>query len=428
MLKKNKFIIFVFIFFPLLSFAATLELTKGHDARVPIAIAQFSGEPMVSQVVGKDLTNVGRFQVQTVQSGSLPHDVDEVDFSRWRGMGVDDLLVGSVKHQSNGKFLVSFSLLDLFNQGGAGASMDPVLVSKQYEVNSNQLRAVAHAISNDVYYELTGESGAFATRLAYVLASEDAKRYYLKVSDYDGYNAKTLVSSPVPIMSPRWSPNGRQIAYVTFGDKGSEVYVVNIFTGKRTLLVDFPGLNAAPAWAPNGKQMAVVLSKSGAQDIYLLDLSQQSMQKLTHGTSIDTEPTFAPNGKLLAFVSNRQGSPEIYLLDLETGDVNRVTYDSRYNTTPAFMPNGKALVMIHKVGSLYAVALQNLQTNVLKVLTKPGLLQSPTVAPNGSMIIYANQNGGDGRLLLVASNGKAHASLPKTVGNMQEPAWSPFVK
>lgn len=407
-----------------LSQAATLELTQGRDSRNPIAVLKFAGAASISQVVQADLDRVGQFIVNYQTSGHLPHTAGAVIPGVWRNDGVNDVIVGQAKPLKNGRYRITFSLIDLFNRNHVDSN--PVLSSKAYTVSKSQFRQVAHLISDEIYYQLTGKAGAFSTKIAYVLAVKQGqqRRYKLNIADYDGFKPQTVVSSPEPLMSPRWSPDGKQLAYVSFGRHGSEIYLLNVITGRRTLLLHFPGLNAAPAWSPDGKQLAVTLSRNGTQDIYVLTLANKHLAQLTHDSAIDTEPCFAPDGKSVFFVSNRQKTPAIYRLTFSSGVVSRVTYNGDYNVTPTVMPDGKHLVMIHKNDQGYTIAKQNLEDSVMLVLTPAGLLQSPSVSPNGSMILYANQSG-QGRLAIVSSNGKSHWQLPALNGNMQEPSWSP---
>jgi len=424
-MKKINLLLVLLAFVTITHAKRVLELTQGHDSRLPIAVVTFSGNAMVSQIISDDLNHSSQLIVQTQKTGDLPHKASDVVPEFWRNQGVNDVIVGQVIAVSDGRYQVTFSLIDLFSQG---QDSNPVLVSKRYTVSAKQLRQVAHAISDAVYYQLTGLQGAFLTKIAYVLEqhSDMGLRDYLVVSDYDGARSQKVVSSSMPLLSPRWSPDGKQIAYVSFGKHGSEIYLLNVMTGQRILLLHFPGLNAAPAWSPDGRQLAVTLSRSGTQNIYLFTLASKRLEQITDDASIDTEPCFSPNGSSLFFTSNRHEGPEIYSLDLNTQNVTRITYDGDYNVSPHVTPDAKMLVMIHQMDdNNYAVAKQDLQTGVLTTLTDSSLLQSPSVAPNGSMIIYSDQSG-EGRLVIVSMNGLSHWQLPGVEGNMQEPSWSPM--
>lgn len=422
-MKKINLLLVLLVFATITQAKRVLELTQGHDSRLPVAVVTFSGNSMLSQVISDDLNHSGQFIVQTPTSGDLPHTANDVMPSFWRGQGVNDVIVGQVVPTSDGRYQVTFSLIDLFSQA---QDSNPVLVSKRYTVNSHQLRQVAHAISDVVYYQLTGMQGAFLTKIAYVLERHDdlGSRYYLVVADYDGARSQKIVSSVMPLLSPRWSPDGKQIAYVSFGRHGSEIYLLNVMTGQRILLLHFPGLNAAPAWSPDGRNLAVTLSRSGTQNIYLFNLAAKRLEQITDDASIDTEPCFSSDGRSLFFTSNRHDKPEIYRLDLNTQEITRVTYDGDYNVSPQLTPDGKTLVMIHQMDDNgYAVAKQDLQTGNLTTLTSSGLFQSPSIAPNGGMVIYSDQSG-EGRLEIVSMNGLSHWQLPGVEGNMQEPSWS----
>lgn len=424
-MKKLSLLLVLCAFVTITHAKRVLELTQGHDSRLPIAVVNFSGNTMVSQVISDDLNHSGQFIVQRQTSGDLPHTASEVIPAFWRNQGVNDVVVGQVTPLSDDRYQVTFSLIDLFSQS---QDSNPVLVSKHYIVNGHQLRQAAHAISDLIYYQLTGIQGAFSTKIAYVLErrTDMGARYYLMVADYDGAHAQQIVSSPMPLLSPRWSPDGRQIAYVSFGKHGSEVYLLNVMTGQRILLLHFPGLNAAPAWSPNGRELAVTLSRSGTQNIYLFTLASKRLEQLTDDASIDTEPCFTVDGGSLFFESNRHETPQIYRLDLGSRDITRITYDGDYNLSPQLTADGKMLVLIHQLddGS-YVVAKQDLQTNTLRTLTDAGLAQSPSIAPNGSMVIYSDQSGA-GRLAIVSINGLSHWELPAADGSMQEPSWSPM--
>jgi len=423
-MKKTGLIILLIALATTIQAKRTLELTQGHDSRIPVTVVKFSGNALVSQIINDDLDHSGQFIMQYQTSGEMPHSASEVMPAFWRNQGVNDVIVGQVTPVSDDRYQVTFSLIDLFSQA---QDSSPVLVSKRYTVSSRQLRLVAHAISDAVYYQLTGLRGAFSTRIAYVLEKQTdmGTRYYLNVADYDGANVQSVVSSSAPLLSPRWSPDGHQIAYVSFGKRGSEIYLLNVVTGQRILLLHFPGLNAAPAWSPDGRQLAVTLSRSGTQNIYLFTLANKRLQQLTDDASIDTEPCFTPDGKSLFFVSNRHETPEIYRYDLDSGDVTRITYDGDYNLSPHVTPDGKMIVFIHQDNDSYVVAKQELQSGTLTMLTDAGLAQSPSIAPNGGMIIYSDQSG-VGRLAIVSANGLSHWQLPGLNGNMQEPSWSPL--
>lgn len=419
------------LFFCVLSTATAevrLELTQGQDARTPIVVAPFSNDDTsvaaLSRIISDDLNHSGRFRSEVSQARKVPHVVEEVDQSLFQAAGYDDLVIGQVKTLGAGRYQINYTLIDLFGQG-----TNPVLSTQRYTVTRTQLRQAAHTIANDIYYQLTGFKGFFTSHLTYVSVQKSpyGKRYKLIVSDYDGFNPQTLVDSNVPIMSPRWSPDNKVIAYVTFNQKGSVIYNVELATGKREKIADYKGVNGAPAWAPDGHHLALVLSKSGSPNIYIAALHPQSLIRITDGRHIDNEPAYATDGRSIYFTSNRRGTPQIYRMNLSGGDVTRITEVGDYNASVGVSPQADQIVVLHRLPhqSLFSIATMDLKTGIMKALTSSGLNQSPSYAPNGQMIVYAtDQRGDSGRLAMVSLNGKSSWTLPLQGSYMQEPDWS----
>lgn len=409
--------------------ALELELTQGVDRALPLAIVSFSGQQsadakqQVSAIVSADLQNSGRFRLVKGNAKNQPNSPQAVDYSFWRKQGADNIVVGKVQALSGGRSQVTFQLLDVL-------SNNHVLVNKTFTVNNRDLRALAHHISDMVYQQLTGDRGIFSTRIAYVLVQRSTgkkAKYMLEVADADGFNPQALLTSSQPIMSPSWSPDGKQIAYVSFEKKRAQIYIVNVATGQRRLVSSFPGINGAPAWSPRGKYLAVVLSRSGAPKINLINLATGAVSQLTKGSAIDTEPSFSPDGNNIIFTSNRGGSPQIYKVNIPSGRVQRVTFNGNYNARASFTPNGQDIIMLHRNGGLFNIAIQDIKSGQLIDLTRSGQDESPSVAPNGKMVIYATHYGGNGVLSVVSTDGRVQLRLPARDGDVQEPAWSPFL-
>lgn len=408
--------------------ALDLELTQGINSARPIAIVPFKGQAafdtQLSQVIAKDLKNSGRFKLLDFdKSKHHPMTLADIDFNYWRTLGADNVIVGSIVSLNDTALAVNFQLLD--SVGNAH-----LLLTKKFKIKPGDMRSLAHHISDLVYQKLTGERGVFSTRIAYVVVkrgSGQKTQYALEVADADGGNPQALLQSTQPIMSPAWSPNGKKIAYVSFERKRSQIYVVNVETGQRQLVSSFSGINGAPAWSPDGKQMAVVLSKSGKPKLYLVTLATGAMKQLTHGLSIDTEPSFSPDGKYILFTSGRGGSPQIYRLTLATGSVTRMTFDGNYNATASYSSDRQNIVMLHRDDAGFNIALQSLKGGAVTTLTYSGKDESPTVSPNGQMVLYATRHAGRGVLSIVSTDGKVRLRLPARNGDVQEPAWAPFI-
>lgn len=434
MMKKFLFVsrVLVVIYATIMSCfayaALELELTQGISSALPIAITQFSSSSASSQssalcdVIRNDLKNSGRFRLVELSGFfGLGGSKDKLDYESWRSQRADNVVTGSIEPVSNSQYKISFELHDVYGK--------TVLLSQQYTVSQAQLRKIAHHISDIIYQKLTGIRGVFSTKIAYILVNrgQGKTRYVLEISDADGFNPKTLLSSNQPIMSPAWSPDGKHIAYVSFEGKRSSIYTQELSTGKRKLISKFPGINGAPAWSYDGRKMALVLTRTGDPKIYLLDLATKSLRQLTFGRALDTEPNFSPDGMSLVFTSNRSGSPQIYKLDLATGEVSRLTYNGNYNARGSFSPDGKSLIMLHQDEGMFNVATQDIESGRVTTLTRTGFDESPSVAPNGSMIVYATTYNRNGILAEVSSDGRIKLNLPAHGGEVQEPAWSPFL-
>ena len=405
----------------------SIEITEGVEGAMPIAIVPFlsqgaSGRAPVdiAGIVTADLSRSGYFK--TLPVGDMlakPHQAKNVRFRNWQALAQDFLVVGEVS-QNMGKYAVKFQLLDVYK--------GKQLTGYSMTVSEKELRRTAHRISDIIFHKLTGIKGVFSTRIAYITSTREAdkkKRYKLQVADADGHNPLTIATSVEPLMSPAWSPDGKRIAYVSFEKKSPAIYVQVLATGKRTKVAGFPGINGAPSWSPDGKRLALTLSKDGSPDIFVLRLSNQSLQRLTKSYAIDTEPSWSPDGKQIVFTSDRGGKAQLYSMPSRGGRAKRMTFDGDYNANGIFSPDGKNLAMVHANQGDYRIAIKNLQTGSLNILTSGRLDESPSFAPNGSMIIYASNNGQQETLAIISADGRMHQTLEFEQGDVREPAWSP---
>lgn len=409
----------------------SMELTQGVSGAIPIAIVPFGTDGAlpqdVSKVIASDLQNSGRFKVYGESSLSqFPTDARSVSSDYFRRLGTDNVVIGKVQSLGGDRYEVSFQLLDMLRDKG-----DATLLSRKYTVSGNELRAAAHHVSDLVYQQITGVRGVFSTRIAYVVVERPATgstRYILEVADQDGYNPRPLLNSPEPIMSPSWSPNGKQLAYVSFEKKQAGIYLQNVSNGSRQLLSEFPGINGAPAWSPDGRKLALVLSKSGAPNIYVMDIGSRHLTQVTKDFYINTEPAWSPDGRSLLFTSTRAGGPQIYKVNLGSNTATRVSYDGSYNARASYTPDGNHIIMIHRVSGIYNIGILDLDSGSMRVLSSRSTdSDSPSIAPNGTMILYGTTRGGQGMLGMVSSDGSVQLHLPARNGEAQDPAWSPFL-
>lgn len=418
--------------------ALTLEITQGIVGAAPIAVADFyttagsdgDNQSIMGDIIRNNLRNTGRFAPLNVSElpSSAPR-VGSVDVLDWLQLGVEDIVIGQVERVGSDRYKVTFELLEIYESKSIDKS-NRLLHQSFDNVSGERLRALAHHMSDLIFERLTGIRGAFSTRIAYVTRIEKQGRpeYHMDVSDADGYNAKTLFTSPEPVMSPAWSKDGRRLAFVSFENFRAEVYIVDTVTGERKRVSHSKGINGAPAWSPDGRQLALVLSKDGSPHLYLLNLETQQLKQLTTGYTINTEPSWAPDGRSLLFTSNRSGKVQIYRLWLSDARIERVTYQGDYNARASFTPDGKNVVMIYRdMQNVFHIAKLNIATKAVTILTNAYLDESPSIAPNGTMVLYGTQVAGKRILGAVSLDGRVKLRLPSREGSVQEPAWSPYL-
>jgi TolB protein len=404
----------------------TIDITKGIEGAQPIAIVPFGAQTAVPEdmaaIISADLSRTGRFEPLSAQSYTdRPVDFSQINFSNWRALQVDHIVVGEIRPSAGGRFTVQFQLADVLQTSQ--------LLGLSFEVKGNELRRLAHHISDLIYEKLTGERGAFNTRIAYITTQRQAAGnvvYNLVVADADGYNPQVILRSTQPLMSPSWSPDGSRLAYVSFENRRSQIVVQDVYSGARQTVAAYPGINGAPAWSPDGQRLAFTLSKDGNPEIYLYNLAGGGLVRLTNSTSINTEPAWSPDGKSLVFTSDRGGSPQLYRLSLNGGQPQRLTFEGDYNARPVFSPDGRYLAMVHRKGGKFYIAVMDMQSRQLRILTGGGLDESPSFAPNGRTIIYATTRGGRQVLAAVSVDGRVQQNLVLRDNDVREPVWSPY--
>jgi len=410
--------------------ALLVEITKGADGAVPIAVVPFelSGNtaslPNVSDIIAADLKRSGKFSpIEKNKLIATPKDLEEVNYKLWRIAGIDHLVIGKLKVIKPNQYEVSFRLVDVFK----GVQ----LLGQQFFANDSNLRAISHRISDLIYEEITGQKGAFNTHIAYVTAVRKQgvqPSYKLQVADTDGFNSITILNSSQPIMSPSWSPDGSKLAYVSFEKRKAEIYIQNIFSQQRNKITSFSGINGAPVWSPDGEKLALTLSKKGNPDIYILTLADKKLRQVTKHWGIDTEPSWTPDGSEIVFISSRTGKPQIYRVSANGGSAKRLTFEGVYNTSPEVSADGRTLVFVQGEGNVFKIASMDLQSGFVQVLTDGPLDESPSFSPNGSMILYASTDKFKGVLAAVSTDGRFKQKLVLSEGDVREPTWGPFRK
>ncbi|HIF87738.1 MAG TPA: Tol-Pal system beta propeller repeat protein TolB [Gammaproteobacteria bacterium] len=423
----------------LVSFAAhgelSIQITKGVDNPIPIAIVPFSWEGSgvlsedVTQIVLNDLEQVGEFRALSRSNMlSMPSEEREVFYRDWRLLAQDYLLVGKISRAAGSQLVrVQYEFFDI--------NRELKLAGEVLTGSVTQLRDIGHAISNVVFEEVTGTRGAFTTQIMYVVAdyiSPELTNFRLEKADYDGQRAQILLESQEPIMSPSWSPTGLDVAYVSFETSLPRIYIQNIASGQRRQITNYPNINSSPVWSPDGSKLAMVLSKDGSPDVYVQDLTSNQLMRITDHPLIDTEPSWSKDGRSVVFMSDRTGQPQIYQIELGASafDVERLTYDCFQCMKAAFLPDGVNLVHVRREtrqNPNYQIAVLNIETLRVITLTDTSLDESPSIAPNGSMIMYATKFNGRGVLDAVSIDGRVKFRLPSSQGDVREPSWSPFL-
>lgn len=421
---RGIWIIFFWLF-SLPSFAQlNIEIFGGGASRIPIAIVPFADENALPQnltpVISADLQRTGLFRLID-PAGSSPHAPVEVVYSDWANRGVNALVIGRVAQLPGGQVEIQFRVMDVAKKAQ--------LTGLALTVPTTQLRAAAHRIADVIYEALTGDVGVFSTRIAYVL--KRGERYALQVADSDGYNAQSIIEYTEPIISPAWSPDGNQLAYVSFENKKPVVYVQTLATRERRAVASFKGSNSAPAWSPDGKRLAVVLTNQGGSQIFLVNVDGSGLQRLSRSSGIDTEPSFSPDGRYILFTSDRGGSPQIYRMAVtgsESSNAERMTFEGSYNVSPDYSQDGKSFTFIHRHNNQFNVAVQEIGSRQVQILTNSRFDESPSFAPNGKMILYATEINGHGILSAVSRDGQTRQHLTVQSGDIREPAWGPLPK
>ena len=406
-----------------------IKITEGVEKPLPVAIVPFGwsgpadAQPIVMEsTISNDLARSGRFATMDAKDmPQTPTGFAAVNFKDWRMLGMQNVVIGNLRETGPDTYEVEFRLLNSFSGSQLAGFRVPA--------TRKQLRRTAHRIADIVFEKLTGLRGAFDTRIAYVTVKKSGKesRYNLQVADADGFNPQVLLDSGEPLMSPAWAPDGKRLAYVSFEGRTSTIYVQDVITGQRQRVAANPGINSAPAFSPDGKRLALTLSMGGDPEIYVMNLETRALFQVTHDRSIDTEPSWSPDGTRIAFTSDRGGGPQIYEVSAQGGPAKRLSFEGSYNARPRFSPDGRSLAVVHGQDRRYQIGVFAPGSGGVDILSKSRLDESPSFAPNGSMIIYTTVGANGSELAAVSTDGRVHQRLALQDGEVREPAWGPFL-
>ena len=428
-MKKNLFLV-VLLLFPIFTYGELfLEITKGSEDPYRVAMIPFEGNSRVSKqlndIMRNDLIRTGEFSILDEEL-LLPVKIinDELVFSDWKLLGIDYLVTGTIVNANN-SLDISYEIFDIHKKR-------KVRSSKVFGI-PNQIRQLAHYTSDGIYESITGIKGIAATRLLYVNEVKDSRFisiYKLMLADSDGANEKVLLSSSEPIISPSWSPDGKRVAYVSFETGIAKVFIQEIASGKREAVLSQDTQISSPSWSPDGKYLSLTLYQDGNAEIYILRLRDRTLTRMTNQFAIDTESSWSPKGNKILFTSGRSGSPQIYELDLRklNPKAKRISFEGTYNAKASYLPNEEGVIFVHRSSDgLFHIALKYKRENFIRVLTEAKMDESPSVAPNGNMVIYGIKEN-DLSMLAGFSLSGAKFKLPASEGEVREPAWSNFLR
>ena len=427
-MKKNLLVI-AYIFAPLCFGELFLEITKGSEDPFRIAMVPFEGNLRISkqlnQIMQNDLIRTGEFSILDEDS-LFPIKIvnEDLIYSDWKLLGIDFLVTGSIL-QSNNSLDINYEIYDI-------SKKRKIRSSKVFGI-PNQIRQLAHYTSDGIYESITGIKGIAATRLLYVNEIKDSEfisTYKLMLADSDGANEKTLLSSSDPIISPSWSPDGKRVAYVSFETGMAKVFIQEISSGRREVVLSKNTQISSPSWSPDGKYLSLTLYQDGNAEIYILRLRDRTLTRMTKQFAIDTESSWSPKGNKLLFTSGRSGSPQIYELDLRklNPKAKRISFEGTYNAKASYLPKEEGIIFVHRTeDGLFHIALKYKRENFIRILTEAKMDESPSVAPNGNMVIYGIRED-DQSMLAGFSLSGARFKLPASNGEVREPAWSNFLR
>ncbi|MEO5346915.1 MAG: Tol-Pal system beta propeller repeat protein TolB [Magnetococcus sp. YQC-9] len=413
-----------------------IDISKGGLQPMPIAIPKFldtnpdgSINPSaamgnrIADVIASDLERSGLFQILD-RKGFLQDSASlwksGPNFSDWRKNGAEAVVSGAVV-DANGQVNADFFLHDVYR----GA---PIGKGQRFSAPKPEWHMVAHRIADEIYSRLTGETGYFSSRIVFVAERGDKK--WLSIMDQDGLNRTDLTEGRSLVLTPRFSPNGESLFFVSYVSGEPRIYRWELFTGKKYLEGDYPGLNSAPSWSPDGTRMAMTLNKDGNAEIYVKDLGSGTLTRLTQNPGIDTSPSWSPDGRRIVFNSDRGGSPQLYTMNADGSNQTRITFEGNYNAAPSWSPRGDLIAFVKGGGGGFGISVINPQGNQERALTSSWMDESPAWAPNGRVIAFTREGQGrKSKLYTIDLTGQNERIVPMDADiQASDPSWSPLIR
>ncbi|MBO6816465.1 MAG: Tol-Pal system protein TolB [Rhizobiaceae bacterium] len=404
------------------------DITKGNVEPLPMAIMDFKGDPVAAQVVQvirDNLRNSGLFNLID-KAAFLQNDLDfntPPKYEDWRSINAQALVNGQVTKLPDGKLRAEFRLWDIF-----GASQ---LAGERYDIQPEFWRRSAHIISDKIYEALTGEKGYFDTRVVFVdeTGPKDKRVKRLAIMDQDGANVRTLTRGSDLVLTPRFSPTRQEITYMSFEGGQPRVYLLQIETGQREVVGNFPGMTFSPRFSPDGQKVIMSLQQGGNANIYTMDLRSRNTTRLTNSSAIDTAPSYSPDGSQVVFESDRGGRQQLYVMPASGGEPRRISFGNGRYSTPVWSPRGDLIAFTKQAGGQFLIGVMNADGSGERILTEGFHNEGPTWAPNGRVLMFFRETrgaGGGPKLYSIDLTGKNERQIP-TPAFASDPAWSPLL-
>lgn len=411
--------------------AAQLKITVTPGAAfqpMPIAVPNFTGDPtlgaQVAQIVAQDLKTSGYFNVLDPAS-YLEREVGAnvtPNFNNWRGINAQALIAGTVS-QSGGQISAQVRVWDVY--GGSQ------LVGSQFATSPDNIRRLAHIVADAAYSQLTGFKGFFDSRIVFVdeSGSKSQRVKKLAIMDWDGANVRYLTRGQELVLTPRFSPSSQQIAYMAYGSGDPKVFILNVASGARQLLGDFPSMTFSPRFSPDGATLVFSMQKDANANIFAMNLGGRGVTQLTSGASIDTHPSFSPDGSQIVFESDRGGSQQLYVMDRGGGSAKRISFGAGRYSTPVWSPDpdNPFIAFTKQDGGSFKIGVMKPDGTGERILTEGFHAEGPTFAPNGRYVMFFKEEGGEARLWLADVTGHVLTQV-RTPAGASDPAWSPLLK